>query len=119
MEQVTTNCPLCGNSYSCSPEERADRLRRCDECNRQIQRGDRPGMRPITVRCQTSAANEARDYARQLVRVALGCLERGEDASALWRLVDAAGMLQSVLHPEVMGGPSVPTGRGHYVGTKP
>jgi len=51
---------------------------------------------------------------RGLLRAALDCAERGECASALWRAVDAAGLLSEIVCNRRADG-IVPTGRGFRI----
>jgi len=53
------------------------------------------------------------------VRAALHILETqpSDPSTALWRLVDAAGLLADVLAPDLAGASSgYPTGRGYWIG---
>jgi hypothetical protein len=58
--------------------------------------------------------------AESLINEASDRLRMGEVEAALWRLVDAAGLLKErcFINPMCIGTKNSPTGRGYYLGEK-
>jgi hypothetical protein len=67
-----------------------------------------------------SLKRPATDEAERLTEEALKLLRQGEVERAVWRLVDAVGLIRSTcfISPSTMGFRNNPTGRGFYLGEK-
>lgn len=59
--------------------------------------------------------------AKHLLQSALSCLDSGSPESAIWRLVDAAGLVSQALPAKAkkdLIGLTMATGRGYFLGTR-
>ena len=59
--------------------------------------------------------------AKHLLQSALSCLDSSSPESAIWRLVDAAGLVSRTLSVETktnLIGLTMATGRGYFLGTR-
>jgi hypothetical protein len=67
-----------------------------------------------------SKCRPSTNEAENLIKEAQKVLRKGEVEAALWRLVDAAGLLKEkcFINPCCMGTKYLPTGRGYYIGEK-
>jgi len=65
-----------------------------------------------------SKCRPSTNEAENLITEAQSRLREGEVEAALWRLVDAAGLLKEkcFINPMCIGTKATPTGRGFYIG---
>jgi len=65
------------------------------------------------------ALREALNEAETLIEGALRLVQNNDPESALWRLVDAAGIVARVTEDDASGQEGRPTGRGFFIGGVP
>lgn len=61
---------------------------------------------------------ERKREATALLEIAVGEIRSGNYEGALWRAVDAVGLISFFVHREAVGMPPNPTGRGFFVDKK-